>query len=298
MERARHQVKTMRLVAPSCSARVRYGQVEQSTKIMPNSLPSISDMHERALSFGSIAEHYARFRPPPPEEAVDWVLGDVRGTVLDLGAGTGALTGRLLPRVRRILAAEPDREMQAVLRERLAAVPLVTATAEALPFGSSNFDGVVVSSAWHWMDPEIAPIEVGRVLRPGGVLGLIWNGADRSVQWVKEVFGRSQPSRDSDGELWPDPGHSTQSHRHALELSSSAPFHDLESRVVRWSKSFTVDELVGLMGSYSRVFTLPDEPRQRLLDKVEAEARSRIRSTGEATIELPMACQCWRATRN
>ena len=245
----------------------------------------------RARSFGSIAEHYARFRPPPPPEAVNWVLGQQRDRVLDLGAGTGALTGILVQSVRRVVAAEPDREMRAVLKKNLPGVPLVAATAEALPFDSATFDAVVVSSAWHWMDPELAPMEVGRVLRPNGVLGLLWNGANRSDEWVESIIGPG--SRPADRDSWPSPVH-----RHTPELPDGAPFHDVEDRIVHWSMSFTVEELVGLMGSYSRVFTLPAATRDSLLARVESEARSHLATTGESTIELPMRCHCWRVTRD
>lgn len=212
---------------------------------------------QRARSFGSIAEQYARFRPSPPAEAVDWVLGRPRHSVLDLAAGTGALTAMLVRRTPRVVAAEPDAEMRAVLHKSLPGVPLVAATAEALPFVPACFDAVVVSSAWHWMDAEIASIEVSRVLEPDGVLGLLWNGADRSQDWVEALVGPGLPpalqvSRRS-------------AHRHVLELPNAAPFHDLENRTVRWSMRFTVEELVGLMGTYSRVFTLPEESRDRML---------------------------------
>jgi SAM-dependent methyltransferase len=249
---------------------------------------------QRARSFGSIAENYARFRPAPPVEAVAWVLGNspaTHTTVLDLGAGTGALTGRLVSQVPRVVAAEPDPEMRAVLHENLAGIPLVAATAEALPFESGAFDAVVVSSAWHWMDPQLAPFEVGRVLESGGVLGLLWNGADRSDDWTESLLGPGLPRASSD----PRP---SSAERHAPEFPEGAPFHDLESRTVRWRMSFTVDEIVGLMGTYSRVFTLPAQAREEMLAKARSDAEQRVAATGESTIELPMRCQCWRITRD
>jgi SAM-dependent methyltransferase len=181
--------------------------------------------------------------------------------------------------------------MKAILHNSLPWVPLVAATAEALPFGSASFDAVLVSSAWHWMDPEVAPIEVSRVLEPNGVLGLLWNGADRSEDWVEALLGPGLPPVDR-------VSRPSSIHRHTPELGNVAPFHDLESRTVRWSMRFTVDELVGLMGSYSRVFTLPAASRDRALAKTEREATKHLATTGESTIELPMRCECWRALRD
>ena len=54
---------------------------------------------------------------------------------------------------------------------------------------SGTLDAVVVSSAWHWMDTDQTVAEVGRVLRSGGVFGVIRNGPDRPVGWVTELLG-------------------------------------------------------------------------------------------------------------
>jgi SAM-dependent methyltransferase len=243
---------------------------------------------QRARSFGSIAQDYARFRPPPPPEAVEWVLERGGRDVVDLGAGTGALTDLLARRADHVVAVEPDAQMREVLHERLKDVPIVAAVAENLPFRDQCFDVATAASSWHWMDPVKTPIEVGRVLRPGGTLGLLWNGADRGVEWVEETLGPQQ----ADQTAWPAPVH-----RHAPEIPDTAPFRDLEFRLFRWALDLTLAELVGLMGSYSRVFTLPDGPRENLLARAEVAGRKRLELTGKSTIELPMNCACWRTTR-
>lgn len=57
-----------------------------------------------ALSFGSVAQAYDRFRPGYPPPAVAWAVGDPPpGRVVDLGAGTGILTGE------RGLGGDPPR---------------------------------------------------------------------------------------------------------------------------------------------------------------------------------------------
>ena len=244
-----------------------------------------SDTGERASSFGSVAQGYDRFRPGPPMSAVDWVLGGRRvRTAADLGAGTGALTRQLDQRADRVLAIEPDARMLAVLTRRSPDIPALRGWAEHLPIRSGSLDAVTISSAWHWMDPEQTIAEIGRVVRPGGVLGVIWNGADRSVDWVTDLLGSRDPS----------PGDRDGRSRHRFELPPRSSFDGLEGTELRWTRSMTLEELVGLAGTYSSTITMSPGERERELARVGAAASS---ITGGGEVEIPMGCRCWRAIR-
>ena len=82
-----------------------------------------------AGSFGGVASHYERFRPGPPQAAVDWYLPARVDRVVDLGAGTGALTRLLVDRADEVVAVEPDDRMRAVSR-RFLGDPAVLAAAQ------------------------------------------------------------------------------------------------------------------------------------------------------------------------
>src|ERR1039458_4149713 len=153
----------------------------------------------RAYSFGAVADDYDRYRPGPPLEAARWVLGDDRRSVIDLGAGTGGLTRSLVQLAPRVTAVEPDARMRGVLAKRSGGAVVLGAVGERLPFADGTADGVVASSSWHWMDPEAAGAEVARVLRVGGVFGLLWSGPDRRVDWVSDLLGRRRVDGSEDG---------------------------------------------------------------------------------------------------
>ncbi len=182
------------------------------------------------------------------------------------------------------MAIEPDPRMRKVLRRRSRAVAL-GALGQALPFADACLDAVVVSSAWHWMEGEETVAEVARVLRPGGIFGVLWNGPDPAASWVRSVLG-------FDGER----AAASEGHRHVLDLPAEAPFADLEERVVGWSTEVTPGDLVGLVGTYSRVITLAERDRARVLE----EARRKVATVPHSpagTIELPLRSRCWRARR-
>ncbi|MCZ7628575.1 MAG: class I SAM-dependent methyltransferase [Microthrixaceae bacterium] len=88
------------------------------------------------------------------------------GAVLDVGAGTGILTGGLSRAGREMVAVEPLEEMLAQLSRALGSVPAVAAVAEALPFRPDAFSGMTVAQAFHWMDHGRVLTEARRVLSP------------------------------------------------------------------------------------------------------------------------------------
>ena len=146
-----------------------------------------SRRQQRSLSFGAEAAAYERGRPSYPPEAIDWLLPPGARDVLDLGAGTGKLTTRLVERGLDVVAVDPIPEMLELLSNSLPDTPALLGTAEEIPLPDDSVDAVLVAQAWHWFDPERAVKEVARVLRPGGRLGLVWNIRDERLGWVKDL---------------------------------------------------------------------------------------------------------------
>src|SRR5580658_5514569 len=91
------------------------------------------DSKIRSRSFGQIAEDYDRFRPGPPDEAIEWLLPDQATDVLEIGAGTGGLTRQLVRRVPHVTAVEPDDRMRSVLAQRAPGAEVVAGQAEEIP---------------------------------------------------------------------------------------------------------------------------------------------------------------------
>jgi ubiquinone/menaquinone biosynthesis C-methylase UbiE len=104
------------------------------------------------------------------------VIGQARGVVLEVGAGSGLNFHLYEPgQVERVEAVEPDATMLRYARARLDKAPvpitLTRAPAEALPFADATFDSVVGTLVFCSVsDPARALREIWRVLKPGGAL--------------------------------------------------------------------------------------------------------------------------------
>ncbi len=129
---------------------------------------------------------------------------------LDVGAGSGRLTERLMPRVRYIVAIEPAAGLRRLLAERIPHAGVVAGWAEALPLLDSAADLTAACGAF---GPEPAILdELWRVTAPGGTVALIspecpeWfvaNGWSRVTapriaplnheRWIDDFFGPPDP---------------------------------------------------------------------------------------------------------
>jgi SAM-dependent methyltransferase len=247
----------------------------------------VADREVRRLSFGSVANDYDRYRPPPPSQALDWLIPRDARAILDLAAGTGVVTRELVGRTARVVAVEPDERMRAVLAARCPEAEVLEGRGEDIPLPDASVDAVVISAAWHWLDLEQAVPEITRVLRAGGTLGVIWISRDVRVPWVAEFNALARESREADRppEAGRRPGEVT--------FPPGTPMSAPEERRFEFSLPMTSEQLAGLLGTYSGVITL--EPEQR------AEFSRRVTAFLDRQpwdrVDVPMICRCLRSTR-
>jgi SAM-dependent methyltransferase len=253
-------------------------------------LRGMDEVHlRRARSFGAVAGTYEQARPGYPRAAVDWVLAPAPGRdVLDLAAGTGKLTAAIVAAGASVTAVEPLGEMREQLQACLPGVPVLDGTAEAIPLADRSVDAVLVGQAFHWFDPEPALTEIVRVLRPGGVLGVLWNIRDDSVAWIAEmtrigVLGGDLLSMVG-GEQW-------------QPLEGDERFTAPERHDVPNPEPFDSERLLAFASSTSALATMEDDERQLVLDTLAELARTHPTLCAHETFTMPFVTVSVRSTR-
>ncbi len=244
----------------------------------------MSERREMATSFGAEASAYESGRPSYPAEAVAWLLADDPAVVVDVGAGTGKLTRSLGGSDRVVIAVDPDPAMLAMLRQASPDVTTHVGTAEALPLPDHSADLVVLGQAWHWVDPVAASAEIGRVLRPGGALGLVWNIRDDTTPWVARM---SEIMHHSAGERMVIDDH----------VVVGAPLGDLEHVTFDWVRPMERDTLLDMARSRSYVITADDPTRARIEHELGELFDSLVELANDGMIHLPYSTHVFRARR-
>jgi SAM-dependent methyltransferase len=237
----------------------------------------------RRTSFGSVAAQYAAQRPGYPAGAVAAVLGDRPRRVVDLGAGTGLLTGQLLAAGHDVVAVDPSAEMLAELAARLPQVQTLVGSAEAIPLPDAAVDAVVAGQAAHWFEPVGTARELRRVLRPGGVVGLLWNSRDERVPWVAalgELLAGEARGHEAD---------QTVVDVFARELGATAARSD--GPIVQ---TVTPEQVVEGIGTRSYVATMDPAGRTAFLERIRELLATHPDTRGRPVLELPYVTTAYR----
>jgi SAM-dependent methyltransferase len=203
--------------------------------------------------------------------------------VVDVGAGTGKLTGVLVARGLEVVAVEPDDRMRTMLAAAVGQAVVRAGVAEQLPLRCSEVDAVLFGQAWHWADPARAAQEALRVLGRGGVLAMLWNLHDDRVGWVAELNRLTGSGA-------------------AITAFSDPPaiagFGDGVRIDVSWRKSLRKAELIDLARTWSSVSTRPVSEQEQLLDDLKRLLETHPQLSARDIVELPYVCGTHAYRRN
>jgi len=139
-------------------------------------------MSDPTARFGDRVADYVATRPGYPPAVLDILRAEAgltpESVIADVGSGTGLSSEMFLKNGNTVYGVEPNAEMRAAGEQLLAKYPYfhsVTGTAEATTLPDASIDLVVAGQAFHWFDPPRARAEFRRILRPHGLIALMWN---------------------------------------------------------------------------------------------------------------------------
>jgi len=254
-------------------------------------------------TFEQVPELYDRARPAYPDQVFDDIgtLGGLSpaARVLEIGCGTGRATVPLAERGYRITCVELGPQLAAVARRNVAGFPgveVVEADFETWQADRAELDAVVAFTAFHWIAPDVRYRKTAALLRVGGKLAVVStnhvqpDGGDQFFVDVQEDYEAVVPDDPSTkaGAGGPPPPDAVVSL--SAEIAASGHFRVVAARRYLWDVSYTADEYIDLLNTYSGHRAFDAETRERLLSRIRRRIDARpggtVRKSYLATLDV------------
>ena len=229
-------------------------------------------------TFETQAQRYAARRPTYPGPLFDALAGyaglEDGARVLEIAPGTGQATRPMAERGWSVTAVERGAALADLARTALDGagdIEVVTSAFEDCPLPARPFDAVVCATAWHWLDPAVRLAKAVSALRPGGVLAIVGThhvagGSADFFARAQECYRRFDPSAPT-GEVMRAEGDLVPS---TDELDGSPLLTDVTSALFPQEVTYSTDEYLDLLRTYSTTIRLTQSQREGLLGCLRA----------------------------
>jgi SAM-dependent methyltransferase len=244
-----------------------------------------------AEGFRAGATAYVEGRPDYPREMDPWLTHELAlgsgKTALDLAAGTGKFSPRLLATGAAVIAVEP---VQAMLDQLIRQYPEIDArsgTAQNIPLEDDSVDAVVCAQAFHWFATPEALREIHRVLKPGRAFGLVWNVRDDNVPWVAALTPIMKPY---EGDA---PRYHSQNWRRAFPAEGFSPLR--ERHFPNFHTGAPEKVIIDRILSVSFMAALPQAEREKVAAQLREIIATYPELIGKTQVTFPyttLACVC------
>lgn len=139
-------------------------------------------MADNTTRFSNRVENYVKYRPGYPKAIIEYLCTKYNlsaGKIIaDIGAGTGISSRLFLDEGYQIIAIEPNKQMREkciALLSTYSDFEMRSGTAENTMLEDNSVDAIICAQAFHWFNNDNTKAEFKRILKPDGIVILIWN---------------------------------------------------------------------------------------------------------------------------
>ncbi len=222
------------------------------------------DFRRQASTYGRWRRDYS----PALYATIEAHAGAAAGRLaVDVGCGTGFVTGSLAARGWRPVGVDFSAPMLAATREISGPLGFVRARAEEIPLGGGCAALLTCGTAYHWFAPAPTMAEFRRVLAPGGWAALFWRYPVKDQPYMQVVddvcarFGRTLP----DGDVYV----------HPPEPFERSGLTALPVQLIETVLAFTAESFHGYISTVEMIRRLMADDHAAFLDALDVELRRR-----------------------
>jgi SAM-dependent methyltransferase len=252
-------------------------------------------------TFEQAADLYDRARPGYPDALFDDLaeLAELfRGArVCEIGCGTGQASVPLAERGYGLTCVELGTQLAAVAARKLARFPhaeVINADFETWRPENADFDAVVAFTSFHWLDPAVRYAKPASLLRRGGALAVVAThhvlpaDGDPFFALVQEDYDAIVPDDPQTAEGPPRPPEAIADL--GDDIATTGLFENAGARRYVWDLTYTADEYIDVLSTYSGHRALDEERRDALFERIRrriaARPDGRVRKTYLALLNV------------
>ena len=225
-------------------------------------------------TFDAVANSYDEVRPGYPEAVIEkivsWAHLGEDSSLLEVGVGTGQITRPFAERGCRVTGLELGSNLAAFAQRNLSAFPNVTILNTAFEDyqAHESFDLLLSAQAFHWIEPDFGLRKTAELLKPDGKIALVWQ-LDKSSQ--TPFYKATTPYFERYVNVADDPERPTPPAKFAdytRALTTSPLFSTPRTWSTSWQTTYSKDDYLKLLQTFSPVIGLEPKPRAAFLGEV------------------------------
>ncbi|MEO0459598.1 MAG: class I SAM-dependent methyltransferase [Myxococcota bacterium] len=216
--------------------------------------------------FSDVAGAYRQYRPRYPQALFRELAARSPGVAWDSGCGSGQATEGLSRCFDHVYATDPS-------MAQVSAAPLfdnvtyLVASAEESTLSDASVDLAIAAQAVHWFDLPAFEREVRRVVKPGGLVVLLGYGLFESTPQIDRIVREHYLT--TLAPHWPK--ERLHIDRRYSDLTLAMPRLSLADFAME--ASWSVEQLLGYLGTWSAVHALATSTGRNLIAEIEPQIR-------------------------
>lgn len=248
-------------------------------------------------TFNTQAEKYEKMRPGYVDELYNDIFEMIdinkESNVIEIGIGGGQATLPILKTNCKLTAVEYGENLANVCCEKFKQYPnfsVVVGKFEDVYFENNSFDLIYSASAFHWISEELGYTKAFNLLRSGGVFARFANhpfkdkvhiGLHEAMQKIYAVYmPKSLPPNE----------YSELEAMDRANIAEKYGFIDISYKIYNRTRTFTSNEYIELLGTYSNHIAIEEKTRNRFFSEIKEVINSfGGKITINDTIDLQLA---------
>ena len=232
-------------------------------------------LEQRKTWYSQVANDYNRVRPRYPKEliarAIEIAQLPPQAAILEIGCGPGTATVEFARCGFSLVCLEPSPEACQLARlncDQYPSVEIKNSTFEEWEL-TNKFNAVLAANSFHWVSSEIAYAKAADALTDDGSLMLLWNTTPQPsyniYQLLEPVYQAHAPSLPQYVRYEAKETQENSLNKQGQNVLNSGLFKDLVSEQMVCEATYSLDDYLALLSTFSPYIALEPQKRESLL---------------------------------